>query len=93
MDTTHDNVIGGHINSTIGFEMLVREVMTKGVISVTNYESVMIVADILTEKNIIGRPVVDKEKKVVRFITQTDNLAMVGVGREHTFKHLLKYML
>jgi CBS domain-containing protein len=93
MDTTHDNVIDGHISSTIGFEMLVQEVMTKGVISVTKYESIMHVADILTEKNISGLPVVDKEKKVLGIITQADILSMVGVGREHTFKDLLKYML
>ena len=81
MDTTHDNVIGGHINSTIGFEMLVREVMTKGVISVTKYESIMHVADILTEKNISGLPVLDKENKVVGIITPAEILSMVGGGR------------
>lgn len=93
MDTTHGNVTGGHISSTIGFEMLVRDVMTKGVISVTKFESIIHVADILMEKNISGLPVVDKEKKVVGIITQADILSMVGVGREHTFKDLLKYML
>jgi CBS domain-containing protein len=93
MDTAHDKVPGGHISSTIGFEMLVRDVMTKGVISVTKFESIMHVADILMEKNISGLPVVDKDKKVVGIITQADILSMVGVGREHTFKDLLKYML
>ncbi len=73
--------------------MLVRDVMTKNVLSITKYESIMREADILTEKNISGLPVVDKENKVIGIITQADILSMVGVGREHTFKDLLKYML
>ncbi len=86
-------VAAGHLRSRIGLEMLVRDVMTKNVISVTKYESIMHVANILTEKNISGLPVVDKENKVIGIITQADILSMVGVGREHTFKDLLKYML
>src|SRR5574341_1195114 len=82
-----------HIQSTIGRDMLVKDVMTKGVISISKYESVMYVADILSEKSISGLPVVDKANKVVGIITQADILSMVGVGREHTFKDLLKYML
>lgn len=83
----------GHIKSTLGSELLVRDVMTKGVISISKYESVMHVADILNEKNISGLPVVDKENKVLGIITQADILSMVGVSRDHTFKDLLKYML
>jgi len=82
-----------HLRSTIGLEMLVRDVMTKNVLSITKYESIMEVANILTEKNISGLPVVDKEHKVIGIITQADILSMVGVSREHTFKDLLKYML
>lgn len=82
-----------HLRSRIGLEMLVRDAMTTNVISVTKFESVTHVANILTEKNISGLPVVDKEQKVIGIITQADILSMVGVGREHTFKDLLKYML
>ncbi len=83
----------GDLRSKLGQEMLVSDVMTTGVISITKYESVVQVANILCEKNISGLPVVDKENKVVGIITQADILSMVGVGREHTFKDLLKYML
>jgi len=48
MSTNHDD--GKHIKSAIGIELLVRDVMTKGVISISKYEPVMRVADILTEK-------------------------------------------
>jgi CBS domain-containing protein len=93
MNTAHDNVRGGHLRSTLGFEMLVQDVMTKDVISILKFESIMHVANVLSEKNISGLPVVDKEQKVIGIITQADILSMLGVGREHTFKDLLKYML
>ena len=82
-----------HIKSSIGLEMRVQDVMTKGVISITKYEPIMQVADILTEKNISGLPVVDKDRRVLGIITQADILSMIGVSREHTFKDLLKHML
>lgn len=93
MNTTHDDVRGGHLRSTLGFEMFVQDVMTKDVISILKFESIVHVANVLSEKNISGLPVVDKEKKVIGIITQADILSMLGVGREHTFKDLLKYML
>ncbi len=93
MDSTGSGKTEGHLRSSIGLEMRVRDVMTKNVLSITKFESIMKVANILTEKNISGLPVVDKDNKVVGIITQADILSMVGVGREHTFKDLLKYML
>lgn len=82
-----------HIKSAIGYELLVRDVMTKGVITVSKFDAVIKVADILNEKNISGLPVVDKEDRVIGIITQVDILSMIGVSREHTFKDLLKHML
>ncbi len=93
MDTTQGSHSSGHLRSSVGFEMYVRDVMTKSVISISKYESIMNAANILTDKNISGLPVVDKENKVIGIITQADILSMVGVRREHTFKDLLKYML
>lgn len=93
MIATHRDDPGAHIQSTIGLEIKVQDVMTRNVLSITKFEAIMKVADILTEKNISGLPVVDKDNKVIGIITQADILSMVGVGREHTFKDLLKYML
>lgn len=84
---------GGHLRSTIGLEILAQDVMTKDVITIQKYDDVMHVAGILSEKNISGLPVVDKENKVIGIITQADILSMVGVRKEHTFKDLLKHML
>lgn len=93
MSSQKNNKEGKHIQSKVGFELSVRDVMTKGVISISKYDPVMQVADILMEKNISGLPVVDKDKKVVGIITQADILSMIGVSREHTFKDLLRHML
>jgi CBS domain-containing protein len=93
MSTAKHKDSSKHIKSTMGLEILVRDVMTTNVLSITKFESIMRVADILTEKNISGLPVVDKENKVVGIITQADILSMIGVSREHTFKDLLKHML
>ena len=82
-----------HARSTVGFDMEVKDVMTKDVITVQKFESVMAVADMLATRNISGIPVVDKQGKVVGIITQADILSVVGVRKEHTFKDLLKHML
>lgn len=82
-----------HLKSTIGDEVLVQDVMTTDVLSVHKLESVISVAHILSEKNISGMPVVDKQKRVIGVITQADILSIVGVRRDHTFRDLLKHML
>ena len=91
MDNHHDE--RKQIKSAIGYELLVQDVMTKGVITVSKFDPVLMVADILNEKNISGLPVVDNERRVIGIITQVDILSMIGVSREHTFKDLLKHML
>jgi CBS domain-containing protein len=92
MNIKQNDIAGGHLRSTIGLEILVQDVMTRNVITVQKFENVMHVASILSEKNISGLPVLDKENKVIGIITQADILSMVGVRKEHTFKDLLKHM-
>lgn len=82
-----------HMRSTIGSEMLVKDVMTTDVITVQKFESVLAVADILASRNISGIPVVDKQGKVIGIITQADILSVVGIRKDRTFKDLLKHML
>ncbi|MBA4373230.1 MAG: hypothetical protein C0402_10270 [Thermodesulfovibrio sp.] len=84
---------GSHLGSSIGHDMLVQEVMTKDIISVQKYESILHVANILADKNISGLPVVDKANRVIGIITQADILSIVGIRKEHTLKDLLKHML
>ncbi len=93
MSATDNNDRCKHLKSSIGFEMCVRDVMTSNVITVQKFENIMPVAKILSEKNISGLPVVDKENHVIGMITQADILSMIGVRKEHTFKDLLRHML
>ena len=93
MSAETKNASHGHIQSTIGLDMLVRDVMSRNVLAITKYESIIRVADILTERDLSGLPVVDNKNKVIGIICHADILSMVGVSREHTFKDLLKYML
>ncbi len=83
----------GHIPSTMGLEMHVQDVMSKDVITVLKYESILHVAKILSEKNISGLPVVDKKNKVIGIITQADILSILGMRKEHSLKDVLKHML
>ena len=81
------------VRSAVGKEILVQDVMSREVLSVEKFASVLSVASILADKNISGLPVVDKESQVIGIVTQADILSMVGVRKEHTFKDLLKHML
>lgn len=83
----------GRLRSTIGFDIFVRDIMTRDVLSVRKYESILTAANILSERGISGLPVVDKEGKVIGIITQADVLSMVGMRREHTFRDILKHVL
>lgn len=93
MSATDKNIADGYIRSNIGFEIFVRDVMTKNVISILKYENILHVANILLEKNISGLPVVDKENRVIGVVTQADILSMIGIRKEHTIKDVLKHML
>jgi CBS domain-containing protein len=93
MDARQKDFGGGNIKSAIGREMHVADVMTRDVLSISKYETIVNVANILSEKSISGLPVVNNGKNVVGIITQADILSIIGVGKEHTFKDLLKYML
>ncbi|MDH4161222.1 MAG: CBS domain-containing protein [Nitrospirota bacterium] len=82
-----------HLRSSMGQEILVQDVMTRGVLTVQKYDTIVNVAHILTERNISGLPVVDRDYKLLGIITQADVLSMLGMGKAHTVKDLLKYML
>jgi CBS domain-containing protein len=77
----------------MGLEMHVQDVMTSDVLSIQKYESIMHVAQILSERNISGLPVVDKKNHVIGIITEADILSIMGIRKENTFKDLLKHLL
>lgn len=82
-----------HLRSAMGQELRVQDVMTRDVLTVQKYDSIVSVAHVLADKNISGLPVVDRDGKLLGIITQADVLSMLGVGKEHSVRDLLKHML
>ena len=78
MKTEKSEAEGGHLRSRIGHQLLVRDVMTGNVISISKYETVVHVANILAEKNISGLPVVDEAGHLVGIITESDIFRLVA---------------
>ncbi|MDX9913807.1 MAG: CBS domain-containing protein [Candidatus Moranbacteria bacterium] len=58
--------------------MQVQDIMAKDIISVEPTTEVKDVANLLTEKKIHGVPVVDKDKKVIGIVTETNFFARVN---------------
>ncbi|KKP84254.1 MAG: CBS domain containing protein, partial [Candidatus Moranbacteria bacterium GW2011_GWF1_35_5] len=57
--------------------MQVKDIMTKDVMFVFDHTTVNNVADILTKERIHGVPVVDKDRKVIGIVTETNFFAKV----------------
>ncbi len=83
----------GYIKSSMGREMHVEDVMKKDVLAIKKFETIVSAANILSEKNISGLPVVDNDNKVVGIVTQADILSIVGVSKDPSVKDLLKHLL
>ncbi|MGE5895033.1 MAG: CBS domain-containing protein [bacterium] len=73
--------------------MPIKEVMTTHVISVRKYDDISHVIEKVSELNIGGLPVVDKENRVVGIISEADILSAMGLEKEHTFRNILKQLL
>ncbi|MGE5301548.1 MAG: HPP family protein, partial [Acidobacteriota bacterium] len=75
-----------HAKSRLTSKILVRDVMSENVIAAQKFDDITSAARILSENNISGLPVVDKENRVIGIISEADVLAMMGTQRQHTFK-------
>ncbi|MCX5717941.1 MAG: CBS domain-containing protein [Nitrospirae bacterium] len=82
-----------HAKERLVSKVLVRDVMTKDVIVVQKYDDIHKAAKILSENNISGLPVVDKENYVAGVISEADILLTAGMRRGHTFKDVLRHIL
>ncbi len=92
MDTVHKDSRGRHRGTDADPVVLVRDVMTREVISIRKYENIDQAVKVLSENNISGLPVVDREDHVVGMISEADILSMIGVKREHTLKDILRHI-
>jgi len=65
---TQGDASEGHIRSKMGLELFVRDVMTTNVIAISKYETIMCVANVLTDKNLSRLLVVNNENKVLGIV-------------------------
>jgi CBS domain-containing protein len=92
MDTLSQEVHGRYVDRDVLSEVFVKDVMTKDVISILKYAGVNHAVTSLSENCISGLPVVDRENRVIGIISEADILSMVGMGRGHTFRDILRHM-
>ena len=81
-----------HAKSRLTSKILVRDVMSENVIAAQKFDDITSAARILSENNISGLPVVDKENRVIGIISEADVLAMMGTQRKHTFKDFVMHL-
>jgi CBS-domain-containing membrane protein len=74
-------------------QILVREVMTKHVITITPKADLHEAARVFTEHKISGMPVVDEKNRVVGVISQADIMVSAGMQKKQTFKNILRRIL
>ncbi|HXX56569.1 MAG TPA: CBS domain-containing protein [Thermodesulfovibrionales bacterium] len=79
-----------HAQARCASSMRVRDAMTRDVLSVSKFDDISLAVKLLSEKNISGLPVVDRESRVVGIISEADVVSMVGSRRAHTFKEILR---
>ena len=73
--------------------ILVRDVMTKAIVTVTADADFTTVTNLLSEHRISGLPVVDEAGRVIGVVTEADVLSMAGMGKERTFKDIIRQLL
>ena len=81
-----------HAKSRLAARILVRDVMTEDVIAVQKFDDIAHASKILSERNISGLPVVDKENRVIGIISEADVLAMMGSQRKHTTRDFIRHL-
>jgi len=82
-----------HAQERVIFQMPVRDVMTRNVISITREADLHEAARLLSENRISGLPVVDERKRVIGVISESDILILAGMKREHTFRDIVRNVL
>jgi CBS-domain-containing membrane protein len=82
-----------HAQERVIFQMSVRDVMTRNVISVTRDADLHEAARLLSENRISGLPVVDERRRVIGVISESDILILAGMKREHTFRDIVRNIL
>lgn len=82
-----------HARQRISGRFLVRDVMTRNVIKVTEGADTDEVKALLSGHRISGLPVVDGQNRVVGMVTEADLLAMSSRKKGYTFKDIVRSLL
>lgn len=82
-----------HAQERVAFQLPVRAVMSKSVITISRHADLHEAARVLSENRISGAPVVDEQDRVIGVISEADILTLAGMKREHTFKDVLRNIL
>src|SRR5208283_3035452 len=82
-----------HARERIRSLILVRDVMTKNVVTVSPNADLHETAHLLSENRISGMPVVDEKNHVIGVISEADLLILAGLEREHSFRDILRNIL
>jgi CBS domain-containing protein len=82
-----------HARERITFQMPVRNVMTKNVITISPDADLQEAASRLSENRISGMPVIDDNGRVIGVISEADILILAGMKRDHTFKDILRNII
>ncbi len=81
-----------HAQQRLAAKISVGEAMTKSVIAVKKEDYFHEAARLLSEHNISGMPVVDKENIVIGVVSEADILFTAGIKRGHSFKDILRHV-
>jgi CBS domain-containing membrane protein len=74
-------------------QILVREAMTKHVITITPNADLHEAARVLSVHKISGMPVVDEKNRVLGVISQADIMVTAGMHKKQIFKNILRSIL
>jgi CBS domain-containing membrane protein len=82
-----------HARQRIAISVSVNAVMTKEVISIDKDDDIRNAVRLLSENNVSGLPVTDREGRVVGVVSEADVLGTVGMKRDHTFRDVIRSLL
>ena len=82
-----------HARERLVSRVLVKDVMTKNVISVKRDADLHEASRLLSEHRISGMPVVDDNNRVIGVVSEADILVLAGMNKKHTFKDILRGFL
>lgn len=82
-----------HARQRLATRLLVSEVMTTQVVTVTPATSLQEAAALLAEHRISGMPVVNAQQQVLGVLSEADLLVLAGLPRTSTFADLLRWLL